>query len=97
MMLDTRLHVDRSEKKFTIERRQDVEAIIENNKRLQSIEQKSDWGRHIASVPNIFLEQWLNEEWARGNKEMRLFSEDFNKMVALKLQSNEWKFLRVDK
>ena len=53
---------------------QDVEAIIENNKRLQSIPQKSDWGRHVATIPNVFLTQWLNEEHARGNALLRLYS-----------------------
>ncbi len=31
----------------------DVEDILEHNKTLRSMSQKSDWGRHIASIPNI--------------------------------------------
>ena len=79
-----------------IARVQDVEPIIDRNKELQTIEQKSDWGRHIASVPNIFLEKWLNEEAARGNVDMRFGSDEFWQMVGRKLQDPEWKFLRVD-
>src|SRR3954471_3015336 len=93
----TRLHVDRSEEKFTWERVQDVEPILENNKRLQNLEQKSDWGRHVATIPNIFLEQWLNEEWGRGNSTLRMFTPEFDKMVERKLKDPDWRFLRTDK
>ena len=41
---------------------QDVEDIIERNKRLRSESQKSDWGRHVASIPNNILLQWMLEE-----------------------------------
>jgi hypothetical protein len=94
----TRPHYDAGERKFIFQRVQDVEPIIENNKRLQSMGQsrKSDF-RHIASIPNIFLERWLNEEYARGNTSIRLFSEDMDKLVARKLRDPEWKFLRTDK
>jgi hypothetical protein len=93
----TRAHYDAGERALTFERIQDVGDIIERNKRLQSEPQRSDWGRHIASIPNIFLEQWLNEEWRRGNRSIRLFSEDFNKLVARKLRDPDWRFLRTDK
>jgi hypothetical protein len=93
----TRLHVDRGEGIIVAERWQDVEDIIEHNKRLQSEPQRSDWGRHIASIPNIFLEQWLNEEWRRGNTSIRLFSEEFNRLIARKLRDPDWRFLRTDK
>lgn len=96
MSIDTVLHVDRSAKKFTIERVQDVEDIIEWNKKLRAESQKSDWGRHVAHIPNIFLEQWLNEAWASGNSHMRLFDDEFNKMVDRKIKDSEWAFLRVD-
>ena len=46
---------------------QDVEDIIERNKALQSEPQRSDWGRHVATIPNNIMLAWLNEEWARGN------------------------------
>ena len=34
---------------------QDVEDIIESNKRLRAAPQTSDWGRHIATIPNLSL------------------------------------------
>jgi hypothetical protein len=75
---------------------QDVEDIIENNKRLQNEQQKSDWGRHVASIPNNFINAWLNEAWAAGNVNMKMFDEDFNRMVQMKLDDPDWKFLRAD-
>jgi hypothetical protein len=94
----TRVHKDAGERKIHFQRVQDVEPIIENNKRLQTMGQsrKSDF-RHIASIPNIFLERWLNEEYARGNTSITLFGEEMDKLVARKLRDPEWKFLRTDK
>lgn len=74
----------------------DVEAILERNKVLRSLEQKSDWGRHIASIPNIIETKWLNEEWQRGNTELRYLSREWKQLVARKLQNPEWAYLRTD-
>ena len=41
---------------------QDVEDIIARNKRLRGEPQKSDWGRHVATIPNNILLQWMLEE-----------------------------------
>lgn len=95
MGVETNLHVDG--KSLTIERVQDVEPILEHNKMLRGIPQKSDWGRHVASVPNIVLEKWLNEEHARGNKSMRFMDEEFRQLVWRKLNDPEWAYLRTDK
>jgi hypothetical protein len=55
---------------------QDVEPILERNKVLQAEPQRSDWGRHVAQIPNVLLVQWLNEEHARGNTQLRLFTRE---------------------
>lgn len=83
-------------KAFTIERVQDVEPIIEHNKQLQTMEQRSDWGRHVASVPNVILEKWLNEEWERGNINMQFGSDEYYEMVERKLQDPQYRAFRVD-
>lgn len=76
---------------------QDVEPILERNHYLRSAEQKSDWGKHIAAIPMIFMEKWLNEEYARGNVDLRLFTRRFdNEVVRRKLNDPEYKWLRVD-
>lgn len=46
---------------FTLEAVQDVEPIIDNNKRLQNTPQRSDWGRHVASIPLVIWQKWTEE------------------------------------
>lgn len=75
----------------------DVEDTLERNHVLRGIPQKSDWGRHIGTIPAIILVKWLNEEWNRGNTKLKCFSKEFDKLVARKLEDPEWKYLRVDK
>jgi hypothetical protein len=96
MSVHTSLHIDESAKSFTFQRSQDVEDIIEANKQAAALPQACDWGRHVARIPNIFLEQWLNEEYARGNVSLRLFTPEFDRLIACKLQDPDWRFLRVD-
>ena len=81
---------------LVVKRSQDCEAIIERNKALQNAPQKSDWGRHLASIPCVILEQWLNEEWRRGSL-VRWGSPEFDELVRRKLNDPDWKWLRTDK
>jgi len=74
---------------------QDVEAIIESNKALASEPQKSDWGRHVARIPLNIINQWLNEEWARGNTSLKMAGPEFDAMVARKLADPDWRYLRT--
>lgn len=83
------------EKSVTVINKDDVESILEHNKLLRSMEQKSDWGRHVASIPNIISVQWLNEQWQRGN-EIRFLSREWDELVAQKLKDPDWAFLRTD-
>jgi len=53
---------DHGAKTTTFVTTQDVEPILEHNKVLQTIPQKSDWGRHIASIPMVIVEKWLRED-----------------------------------
>jgi hypothetical protein len=95
--METRLTFDAGEKVIVAETVQDVEPILERNHALRGEPQKSDWGRHIATIPNVILVKWLNEEYARGNVGLRLYSKEFDALVAKKLNDPDWKFLRVDK
>jgi hypothetical protein len=74
----------------------DVEGILEHNKELRTMEQRSDWGRHIAEIPNVIMLKWLSEEWDRGN-DLRYLSPEFNDIVKKKLNDPEWAYLRTDK
>ena len=76
---------------------QDVEDIIERNKALRAMPQTSEWGRHVATIPNNILVQWLNEEWARGNVDLRLGSREFDALIARRLKDPDWAYLRTDK
>jgi hypothetical protein len=95
-LLGTELHFDEADKTLTINRVQDVQAHIDYNKMLQRLEQKSDWGRHVAHIPNIFYEVWVREEWDRGNIDIKLYSIEFDEIVEKKLKDPDWKFLRTD-
>ena len=46
--------------------------------------------------PVNIINQWLNEEWARGNVSLRLAGPEFDALVARKLRVPEWRFLRTD-
>jgi hypothetical protein len=95
-LLQTDLHIDESEETLTLNRVQDVEPILDLNKYLQTVKQQSDWGRHVATVPNIFLEKWLREEWDRGNVNLRIFTPEFDQLIDRKIKDPDWKFLRTD-
>ena len=95
-MQDTYFHFDPNGKEFAVETVQDVEPILENNKRLQTERQKSDWGRHVASIPNVIMTKWLNEEYARGNVTIKMFGPEMDALVERKLKDPEWKWLRTD-
>lgn len=92
--METRFHFDQGN--MIVENVQDVGDILDNNRRLRSVEQKSDWGRHVASIPNVIMTRWLNEEWARGNTTIRLFGPEMDALVERKLKDPEWAFLRTD-
>ena len=92
--METRLHFDSGN--LTVENVQDVGDILDNNARLRATPQKSDWGRHVASIPNIIMTRWLNEEWARGNTTIRLLGPEMDALVERKLKDPEWAYLRTD-
>ena len=96
-MLHTRLHLDTSGKDLAIEHIQDVEPILRWNKEARRDEQQSDWGRHIARIPNVVYVRWLDEEHARGNTALRMFTPEFDLIVQNKLADPEWAYLRVDR
>lgn len=96
-MLQARIHLDRNGEDLTIEHVQDVEPILEWNKEARREDQKSDWGRHIAKIPNVLYVKWFDEEYARGNVTLRMYSDEFNAIVHRKLYDPEYAYLRVDR
>jgi len=59
------------------------------------MEQKSDWGRHIATIPAVIMVKWLNEELQHGHN-VRYLSSEWDEIVARKLNDPEWAYLRTD-
>ena len=96
-MMRTRLLLDRAERKIVAVSEQDVEPILARNHALRCEPQRSDWGRHVATIPNVILVRWLNEEYARGNTQLRIFAKEFDELVARKLEDPDWAYLRTDK
>jgi len=92
----TRLHLDRTDNLIVAETLQDVEPILEHNKHLQSEHQKSDWGRHVASVPDVIVTKWLNEEHARGNTALRYLGPGFHEWFAKKIKDPDNRAWRTD-
>jgi hypothetical protein len=91
---ETRFHIQ-PDGTLIVENIQDCEDIIERNKALNLIPQRSDWGRHVASIPNIVINKWLNEEAARGHR-IRFLSREMDELVERKIKDPEWAWLRTD-
>jgi hypothetical protein len=98
-MIRTELLLDRGERKIVAVSTQDVEPILELNKARRGQSQAGhDCARLVADIPAVILVRWLNEEYARGNTHLRLFTREFNEtVVRRKLQDPEWRYLRTDK
>jgi hypothetical protein len=92
-----RPHFDSNGSDFAIEHAQDVEPILEWNKEARCGQQGSDWGRHVARIPNVVYVRWLNEQHARGNSHLRMFTPEFDLIVQKKLADPEWAYLRTDR
>lgn len=93
--VDVRFH--RHGNGLAVEHVQDVEPILEHNKMLRTEEQRSDWGRHVASIPNVVYVKWLDEAHASGRTDLRMFTPEFDEIVQKKLEDPEWAYLRTDK
>ena len=71
-----------------------MEPILERNKALQNEPQRSDWGRHIGTIPNVILVKWMNEE---GANVLRMSSDEFGAFIRKKLDDPDWRHLRTDR
>lgn len=77
-----------------VESLQDVAPILERNRALRSLPQRSDWGRHVATIPNVLIVRWLNEE---GADVLRMGAAEFGAFIRRKLDDPDWRHLRADK
>ena len=95
--IQIRPHLDSNGRDLAIEHVQDVAPILDWNRQSRCDEQRSDWGRHIARIPNVIYLKWLNEEHARGNTGLRLFTPEFDAIAQKRLDDPEWAYLRTDR
>jgi hypothetical protein len=95
--VEIRPHLDSNGRDLAIEHIQDVEPVLRSNQKARREEQSSDWGRHVARIPNVIYVRWLHEEHARGNVALRMFSPEFDLIVQKKLADPEWAYLRTDR
>lgn len=96
MSVTTRVVSDPTERKYHFVREQDVEPILEANKELAGEAQRSDWGRHVARVPFVIIEKWLNEEYERGNVSLRYLGPGFDEWFRKKINDPDNRAWRVD-
>lgn len=76
---------------------QDVEDIIDANKRAHLFGRQTGDFRAIAEIPNNIAYQWLLEEWARGNTGFKLGGPEWNRYVKRKIADPDYRDLRVAK
>lgn len=89
------IHVDESDKLTHLVTWQDVEPVLDLNKRLQNESQRRAGAfHHVGFVPDVFALKWFNEEWERGHR-MRWMDEEHMRIIWRKLQDPDWKFLRT--
>lgn len=95
--VETSIETDPITRKTTIGRFQDVEPILERNKKLQNMPEyakagiKKDW-YHMGTIPNIVLEKWHNQ----GLTETVFLTTDKDMETAKRLlNSPEWKYLKA--
>lgn len=95
--VSTKILLDSNGQDMAVKHTQDVEPILEHNSLLRTMDQPSDWGRHVATIPNVIYIQWLDEEHKKGNSNLRLFTPEFDEIVQLKLRDPDWAYLRTDR
>lgn len=89
-MIETKFHTDNGD--LIVERIQDVEPILEANKRAFN-GARDGWGgdfHHVASIPNVVIEKWCNEKGFTFADFMR-----DKRLVKRFLNDSENKFLRT--
>lgn len=95
----THFHYDESDDRVTLERVQDTTAIIEDNKRLQTMNDgysPSREFRRVASIPFVIFERWLQDDGLTYYDYcVKMDKREQAAYRARKLLSNEWKHLRT--
>ena len=86
-----------SDGKVTVKRSQDVNPILQKNKRLYTLNDgytKSKDLKRVASIPTMVLELWARE-YNGTNNWWRIPLIERRKILKLKLNSNEYRYFRT--
>lgn len=76
-----------------VERTQDVEPILDHNKEISGLQQPFAGAfRHVATIPLVILEKWMNEE---GAPVMSMSKNEFARFVKKKLNDPDWRYLKT--
>ena len=92
--ITTTFEYDHASGTFTVGSIQDVGPLLERNKTLQLDTDyskkgiKKDWW-HYASIPNVIIEKWLNEDG------INVYNKDHTKAVYKKLNDPAYKYLKT--
>ena len=92
------VHYDEGEDKTYIGQVQDCEPIIENNKRLQTINDgysPSRELRRVASIPPVVFERWLQDDGLNWYAYCRMERHEQAAYRARRLLSSDWRHLRT--
>jgi hypothetical protein len=93
-MVDIRMRVEDGD--LTVHGYQDCEDIVERNKELARHGKQHGEFRMVASIPLNILNMWLQEEWNRGNTQLKWSGPEFDRLVQRKLRDPDWRYLRTD-
>lgn len=79
---------------FTVERVQDVEAILDRNKAFQNEPQKKSefMGHHIATIPNVIIDKWAMED---GANLLAMDKHEADRYLRKKLRDPDWRWLKT--
>ena len=88
----TRFLYDETEERVVVQRRQDVEPILEHNKALANADDRGwspsrEW-RRVATIPNVVVEQWMREG-------INVYDPNDEKKVVERLNDPAWRYLRT--
>ena len=86
-----------SDGKVTVKRSQDVNPILQKNKRLYTLNDgysKSKDLKRVASIPTMVLELWARE-YNGTNNWWKIPLSERRKILKLKLNSNEYRYFRT--
>lgn len=88
--MHTRIWTDNETDLVYVTQTQDVEAILDNNRRLHNENKNKRAGemQHVATIPNIIINKWLGEG-------INIFDPASSADVAKKLNDPEWQYLRT--